>query len=85
MDLASNGMVLGLVGKKPSITFTRYLTRNPDQRAIVSNIREYSLAPIFEYVSRWFKSVLEIKSPHWRAQLIVWIVGAHKILTSEIR
>lgn len=36
-----------------------------------------------EQISEWCKSVLEIESPHWSAQLIVWLVGAHKILNGE--
>lgn len=36
-------------------------------------------------ISGWFKSVLTIQSPHWRAQLIVWLVGAHGILNKEIK
>lgn len=31
-------------------------------------------------VRMWFRSVLEIESPHWRAQIIVWLVGAHELL-----
>jgi hypothetical protein len=33
----------------------------------------------------WFKSALKIESPHWRAQLIVWLTGAYKILNGEIQ
>lgn len=36
-------------------------------------------------IADWFKSVLEIPSPHWRAQLIVWLVGSHDMLTGEIQ
>ncbi|RXR03539.1 hypothetical protein [Pseudoxanthomonas composti] len=32
-------------------------------------------------VTTWFRSVLEISSPHWRAQLIAWLVGANELLT----
>ena len=28
-------------------------------------------------VETWLRSVLEITSPHWRAQVVVWMVGAH--------
>lgn len=31
-------------------------------------------------VGTWFRSVLEIPSPHWRAQIIAWLVGAHALL-----
>jgi hypothetical protein len=34
-------------------------------------------------ISGWFKSALNIPSPHWRAQMIVWLVGAHKILHED--
>lgn len=33
----------------------------------------------------WLNSVLTIPSPHWRAQVLVWLVGAHGILTGRIR
>lgn len=39
---------------------------------------ESSIAP-------WLGSVLAIPSPHWRAQLIVWLVGAHRILSNVIQ
>ncbi len=32
----------------------------------------------------WIQSVLEIRSPHWRAQLMVWLVGAHGLLSGRI-
>lgn len=32
-------------------------------------------------VRGWFRSVLAIESPHWRAQLIVWLTGAYDLLT----
>lgn len=32
-------------------------------------------------VGGWFRSVLAIESPHWRAQMIVWLIGAHALLT----
>jgi hypothetical protein len=32
----------------------------------------------------WLESALAIPSPHWRAQLIVWLVGSHDILTGKI-
>jgi hypothetical protein len=35
-------------------------------------------------ISDWFSSALAIKSPHWRAQVLVWLVGAHDILSGEI-
>jgi hypothetical protein len=31
-------------------------------------------------IAGWLKSCLAIPSAHWRAQVIVWLVGAHKIL-----
>lgn len=33
-------------------------------------------------VSEWLASALSIPSPHWRAQLIVWLVGASECLQS---
>lgn len=33
----------------------------------------------------WLQSVLAIPSPHWRAQVLVWLVGAHDILTGRIK
>lgn len=37
------------------------------------------------YIQAWLKSVFSIKSPHWRAQLIVWFVGAEKIIFDRIK
>lgn len=36
-------------------------------------------------VEPWFKSILDIRSTHWRAQLLVWLVGAHGLLTGAIQ
>lgn len=36
-------------------------------------------------INCWFKSVLEIPSPHWKAQLLVWLVGAHPLIAGDIR
>lgn len=36
-------------------------------------------------VESWLRSVFDIPSPHWRAQVIVWLVGAHGILNNVIR
>lgn len=36
-------------------------------------------------VEPWLRSVFDIPSPHWRAQIIVWLVGAHGILNDVIR
>jgi hypothetical protein len=35
-------------------------------------------------VSPWLESVFAIADPRWQAQLAVWLVGAHAILTNEI-
>ena len=35
-------------------------------------------------VGNWFRSVLAIKSPHWRAQILVWMVGVHDMLVGKI-
>jgi hypothetical protein len=36
-------------------------------------------------IAPWLGSVLAIPSPHWRAQVIVWLVGAHGILSNVIQ
>ncbi len=36
-------------------------------------------------VASWFRSVLQIASPHWRGQVLVWLVGAHEQLRSPAR
>jgi hypothetical protein len=36
-------------------------------------------------IGAWFDSVLAIPSPHWRAQVLVWMLGASDILTGEKR
>ena len=35
-------------------------------------------------VQRWFRSVIAIPSPHWRAQVIVWLVGSHDLLSGKL-
>jgi hypothetical protein len=35
-------------------------------------------------IREWMASVLAIRSPYWRAQLIVWLVGAHDLLAGRI-
>jgi len=35
-------------------------------------------------IPEWLRSVLRIPSPHWRAQLIAWLVGAHDLLQGTI-
>ena len=35
-------------------------------------------------VEGWFESVLAIRSPHWRAQVLVWLVGSHPLLRGEV-
>src|SRR5262249_17997529 len=37
-----------------------------------------------ERVSGWMRLVLDIPSPHWRAQVIVWAVGAHDTLQGRV-
>jgi hypothetical protein len=39
------------------------------------------LAP--DEIAPWLTSVLAIECPHWRAQIIVWLVGAHEMLTGR--
>lgn len=36
-------------------------------------------------VGYWLRSVLAINSPHWRAQVLVWLVGAQEILAGNVR
>ncbi len=36
-------------------------------------------------VEPWLHSVFAIPSPHWRAQVMVWLVGAHGMLNHAIR
>ncbi len=37
-----------------------------------------------EEVGPWLASVLAIPSPHWRGQVIAWLVGAHPLLTGAM-
>jgi hypothetical protein len=39
------------------------------------------LAP--DQIEPWLTSVLEISCPYWRAQVLVWFVGAHAMLTGS--
>jgi hypothetical protein len=34
-------------------------------------------------VREWFMSVLAIESPHWRAQILVWLVGSNELLRGK--
>jgi len=36
-------------------------------------------------VEPWLRSALEITSPHWRAQVMVWMVGASDILNGGVK
>jgi len=36
-----------------------------------------------EEIGPWLKSVFSIACPHWRAQVIAWFVGAHKVLVGD--
>jgi hypothetical protein len=36
-------------------------------------------------IAPWLRSVFAIPSPHWRAQVIVWLVGAHGMLNDAVR
>lgn len=38
-----------------------------------------------ELVTGWMRSVLEIGDPHWRAQFVVWAVGAHDMLSGKVK
>jgi hypothetical protein len=35
-----------------------------------------------EQIPAWFESALNIKSPHWRAQMLVWMTGAYEVFTN---
>lgn len=35
-------------------------------------------------IDPWLRSVLSIASPHWRAQIMVWFIGAHELLTGAV-
>ena len=35
-------------------------------------------------IAQWLRSVLAIDSPHWRAQLIVWLVGSNDMLQGRM-
>ena len=37
-----------------------------------------------ELIYPWFRSALDIPSSHWRAQILVWLVGAHPLITGDI-
>lgn len=36
-------------------------------------------------VADWFGSALAIPSPHWRAQMIAWLVGSHAMLSNAVK
>jgi hypothetical protein len=36
-------------------------------------------------VGSWLGSVLMIAEPHWRAQLMIWLLGAHGVLTGAVQ
>jgi hypothetical protein len=36
-------------------------------------------------IEPWLRSVLGIPSPHWRAQVIVWMVGANDVLNGAVK
>jgi len=69
-------------------SFLRRSNHNPNQTWLwfdVSGDLSASLFLCLKYlpaseVRMWFRSVLEIESPHWRAQIIGWLVGAHDLL-----
>lgn len=69
-------------------SFLRRSNNNPNQVWLWFNASGDLSASLFlclkylpiSAVKMWFRSVLEIESPHWRAQIIVWLVGAHELL-----
>ncbi len=38
-----------------------------------------------DHITPWMTSVLAIECPHWRAQVVVWLVGSHDVLSGAIR
>lgn len=36
-------------------------------------------------IPSWLVSALNIPSPHWRAQLVVWLLGAYKVLDGSVQ
>ena len=36
-------------------------------------------------IPTWLRSALSIPSPHWRAQLVVWLIGAYKVLDGSVQ
>jgi hypothetical protein len=38
-----------------------------------------------DQIDGWLSSVLSISCPHWRAQLVAWFVGAHDVLTGDVK
>ena len=43
---------------------------------------KYLPAPLIE---PWLHSALSIAAPPWRAQIVMWLVGAHRLLTGKVR
>lgn len=37
-----------------------------------------------DQVEPWFESVMAIPNPYWKAQVVVWLIGAHPLLTGAI-
>jgi hypothetical protein len=37
-----------------------------------------------DQIEAWLKSTLAIRDPHWAAQIMVWLAGAHPVFTGEI-
>ena len=37
----------------------------------------------YDNIEEWFRSVLAIQSPHWQAQVLVWLVGSNAILSDS--
>ena len=35
-------------------------------------------------IETWFRSVLQIESVYWRAQLLMWLLGAHSFFSGEV-
>jgi hypothetical protein len=37
-----------------------------------------------QQIEQWLRSMLEISDPHWAAQVMVWLAGAHTVFTGEV-
>ena len=53
-----------------------------------NDMRRFRWTPcdgIDPFVEPWLRSVLDISSPHWRAQVMAWLMGAQDVLNGVVR